>query len=206
MPEIPLGSGVAEPGIIGAVGNVIAGAVVSAVDGRQTTGSGPADFEEGGVFADPVEGWVYNGEPWDPYNTGDPELDQEESEVPPIAFIPPTAGQGEPDPYEPEPGSQTEEDEPMPSFWDFVNPIIDVAQGQSPGGSPYTSNYVAATPPGAITNAPVTINPRTGRPVCKRRRRRRLLTESDFNDLMRIATLPNKQNVTVALAKAVGRR
>jgi len=40
----------------------------------------------------------------------------------------------------------------------------------------------------------------------RRRRRRRLLTESDFNDLMRIATLPNKQNVAVALAKAIGRR
>ncbi len=40
---------------------------------------------------------------------------------------------------------------------------------------------------------------------CKRRRRRRLLTESDFNDLMRIATLPNKDTVKVALAKAVGR-
>jgi len=41
---------------------------------------------------------------------------------------------------------------------------------------------------------------------CKRRRRRRLLTESDFNDLMRIATLPNKDTVKVALAKAIGRR
>ncbi len=41
---------------------------------------------------------------------------------------------------------------------------------------------------------------------CKRRRRRRLLTEGDFNDLMRIGTLPNKDTVKVALAKAVGRR
>jgi len=49
------------------------------------------------------------------------------------------------------------------------------------------------------------IDPRTGK-RCYRRRRRRLLTEGDFNDLMRIATLPNKQNVTVALAKAIGRR
>jgi len=55
--------------------------------------------------------------------------------------------------------------------------------------------------PGTLTTAPTT------RTACKpRRRRRRLLTEGDFNDLMRIATLPNKQNVTVALAKAVGRR
>jgi len=52
---------------------------------------------------------------------------------------------------------------------------------------------------------PALIDPRTGK-RCYRRRRRRLLTEGDFNDLMRIATLPNKQNVTVALAKAIGRR
>ncbi len=53
----------------------------------------------------------------------------------------------------------------------------------------------------------VTVNTATGKvTACKRRRRRRLLTESDFNDLMRISTLPNKQNVAVALAKAVGRR
>jgi hypothetical protein len=49
------------------------------------------------------------------------------------------------------------------------------------------------------------IDPRTGRPVCRRRRRRRLLTDGDFNDLMRISTLPNKDIVKIALAKAVGR-
>lgn len=53
--------------------------------------------------------------------------------------------------------------------------------------------------------APARINPRTGRPVCARRRRRRLLTDGDFNDLMRISTLPNKDIVKIALAKAVGR-
>ncbi len=52
----------------------------------------------------------------------------------------------------------------------------------------------------------VTVDTRTGRvTVCRRRRRRALLTEGDFNDLMRIGTLPNTQNVRVALAKAVGR-
>ncbi len=51
------------------------------------------------------------------------------------------------------------------------------------------------------------IDPKTGqlKPVCKRRRRRRLLTDGDFNDLMRISTLPNKDIVKIALAKAVGR-
>ncbi len=58
---------------------------------------------------------------------------------------------------------------------------------------------VVAAPPG------VRIDPRTGKPVCKRRRRRRLLTDGDFNDLMRISTLPNKDIVKIALAKAVGR-
>lgn len=51
----------------------------------------------------------------------------------------------------------------------------------------------------------VKIDPRTGRVVCRRRRRRRLLTDGDFNDLMRISTLPNKDIVKIALAKAVGR-
>lgn len=55
------------------------------------------------------------------------------------------------------------------------------------------------TPPGMYVDS-------HGHLVHRRRRRRRLLTESDFNDLMRIATLPQKQNVTVALAKAIGRR
>lgn len=70
-------------------------------------------------------------------------------------------------------------------------------------------NAPAAALPGvpsvAAPAAPVRIDPRTGRPVCKRRRRRRLLTDGDFNDLMRISTLPNKDIVKIALAKAVGR-
>lgn len=71
-------------------------------------------------------------------------------------------------------------------------------------------NQPAAALPGvpavaAPGPAPVRLDPRTGRPVCKRRRRRRLLTDGDFNDLMRISTLPNKDIVKIALAKAVGR-
>ena len=79
-----------------------------------------------------------------------------------------------------------------------------------------------ATPPAMIANGgtcgkspcvcgvdscgrPALIDPRTGK-RCYKRRRKRLLTEGDFNDLMRIATLPNTKNVSVALAKAVGRR
>lgn len=70
--------------------------------------------------------------------------------------------------------------------------------------------YFAATGTGnqfvnGGTVPPIVID--QGQPVrCKRRRRRRLLTDGDFNDLMRIATLPNKDIVKIALAKAIGRR
>lgn len=36
-----------------------------------------------------------------------------------------------------------------------------------------------------------------------RRRRRRLLTNTDFNDLLRISNLPNSKNVAIALSKAI---
>ncbi len=76
-----------------------------------------------------------------------------------------------------------------------------------PGYTPAGGSMAFA--PGGQGRVPttVTVNTATGKVTpCRRRRRRRLLTEGDFNDLMRIATLPNKQNVAVALAKAVGRR
>lgn len=80
---------------------------------------------------------------------------------------------------------------------DLGGQIIDAFVGD-PAAVPGSVPFVA---PGVQTYASSTTV------KCKpRRRRRRLLTEGDFNDLMRIATLPNKQNVTVALAKAVGRR
>jgi len=57
------------------------------------------------------------------------------------------------------------------------------------------------TPPKVI------VDTRTGAvTTCARRRRRKMLTESDFNTLLRISTLPNNQNVRIALAKAIGRR
>ena len=84
---------------------------------------------------------------------------------------------------------------------------IDIAQGQAIGGglpAPMRFQGPAAQVPAPRT---VTVDTVTGEvKECKRRRRRRLLTESDFNDLMRISTLPNKENVRIALAKAVGRR
>ena len=95
----------------------------------------------------------------------------------------------------------------MPSFWDIASGVVDVIQGQPVGNVPTTFAPPTSLPPpvSTPTSGQYYVNSR-GQLCKKRRRRRRLLTESDFNDLMRIATLPNKQNVTVALAKAVGRR
>jgi len=73
------------------------------------------------------------------------------------------------------------------------------------------SGLVAAPPvvqPGGPSGMPakVTVDTRTGKITkCKRRRRRKLLTESDFNVLLRVATLPNKENVRIVLGKAIGR-
>jgi len=52
---------------------------------------------------------------------------------------------------------------------------------------------------------PALVDPRTGK-RCYKKRRPKLLSDGDFNSLMRIATLPNNQNVRIALAKAIGRR
>ncbi len=60
--------------------------------------------------------------------------------------------------------------------------------------------------PSGPVPARVTVDTRTGKvTACKRRRRRKLLTESDFNVLLRVATLPNKENVRIVLGKAIGR-
>ena len=102
-------------------------------------------------------------------------------------------------------------DEDMAIDWGdiFTTSIPGIIEGFLGPAPPAYAQFPPANAPGAVPVAGSTaarcINTKTGLP-CKRRRRRRLLTESDFNDLMRIATLPNKQNVAVALAKAVGRR
>jgi len=200
--EIPVGVAQGGP-ILGNVAAVGAGAILSAVgSGSPSTGTSPGDFEEGGVFEDRPTGWVLDGEPWDPYETG---TTQEET-APPI-FIPVDAAEEIPG----DPPEQNEE-EPMSTFWDIASGVVDVIQGQPVGNAgplgfapPVAQAGVGPrTPTGGTQN--LRWDARSGRWVCKRRRRRRLLTESDFNDLMRIATLPNKQNVTVALAKAIGRR
>ena len=220
--EIPVAQSPAPTGA-GPISAVVSGAVLPAILGSAARIGDPVraqpriptpipinpDAEPSSVFQEdepqPDPESIYANLPplnpeWQDVDVFGDEPEPSFEEESPPAFIPVDAGVGEPDPLEP----TTEEEEPMSSFWDFVNPIIDVAQGQQPGGSNFVGGPYAG--PSGMVNAPVQINPRTGRPICKRRRRRRLLTESDFNDLMRIATLPNKQNVTVALAKAVGRR
>lgn len=105
---------------------------------------------------------------------------------------------------------EREEDMAIP-WGDIFSGAIDIWQGQNvgggvPAGMAPPSSYVPMPGPLPSPLPGVRIDPRTGKPVCKRRRRRRLLTEGDFNDLMRISTLPNKENVRIALAKSIGRR
>lgn len=80
----------------------------------------------------------------------------------------------------------------------IVGDVSGAAFGPSPASS-FTYGKPSYTGPGPLSALPGDKFP------CKRRRRRRLLTESDFNDLMRISTLPNKEGVRIALAKAIGR-
>lgn len=72
---------------------------------------------------------------------------------------------------------------------------------------PQAQPALVAAPAAAATTAgcqPKFIDPRTGKPcVLRKRRRRKLLTESDFNTLLRISTLPNNSMVKIALAKAI---
>ncbi len=110
----------------------------------------------------------------------------------------------------------TPEDQEM-ADWGWIGDIVDVLQGQVPGGGPITTqpyfppqpSYLApvtgipggypATPPSA---APVL--DRYGRP-CRRRRRRRLLTNSDLKDLAALKTITgNNDALKMAVTKAVG--
>lgn len=104
--------------------------------------------------------------------------------------------------------AQNREESEMAVDWgNVLSGAVDIIQGQRVGGGPSQSFNSGGTYTPVPAIGPQETFATRDRQWCKpRRRRRRLLTEGDFNDLMRIATLPNKQNVTVALAKAVGRR
>jgi len=132
--------------------------------------------------------------------------------------------------FEDAPGGIYERANPVPTDWDAVyEAYVELNQPKSGeivinwnevGASifqaldPFGVNQGAidalgfAAPTGGAKAAPtMVVNPVTGQVTRKacRRRRRRLLTDGDFNDLMRISTLPNKDIVKIALAKAVGR-
>lgn len=98
------------------------------------------------------------------------------------------------------------------AMWDWLQGATTIGQlGETVGWWGGDSGLVApqqATAPGGAAAMParVTVDTRTGKITkCKRRRRRKLLTESDFNVLLRVATLPNKENVRIVLGKAIGR-
>lgn len=107
----------------------------------------------------------------------------------------------------PEPFFETEED--MAVDWGGVIQQVVGGTFDPLGLGAQARSMFAGVPgtPAQATPRTVTVDTVTGRvSTCRRRRRRRLLTEGDFNDLMRIATLPNKDTVKIALAKAIGRR
>ncbi len=89
-------------------------------------------------------------------------------------------------------------------IYDFAGPAAQVpGPAMTPGGSCACNSNPCVC--GTINGRPALVNAQTGK-RCYRRRRRVMLTEGDFNTLLRIATLPNNANVRTALAKAIGRR
>ncbi len=97
---------------------------------------------------------------------------------------------------------------------------IDLLQGQPIGGGfggggwpPYQPSFAPQIPLGTGdptyngVPAKVTVDTKTGKVTpCRRRRRRKLLTESDMCVLFQVATLPNNSNVRTALSRAICRR
>jgi len=101
------------------------------------------------------------------------------------------------------------EEEPMAhTWWHLGSQVIDVLQGQSP-----TAQSAMGVPIGFAPSASADTFATTGggyytgavqRARCKRRpRQRNMLSQSNLNILFQIATLPNNQNVRIALAKAI---
>lgn len=117
------------------------------------------------------------------------------------------------------------------SFWDDLGDLAISWIGQEAGLFPTTTvpqtpsvitggGGTGGVPPTTVVSSPglPPINPNTGQPyknmkwdpykgkwVRCRRRRRKLLTDSDYNALLKIQTLKNNQNMQVAIAKALGR-
>lgn len=119
-----------------------------------------------------------------------------------------------------------ENDMPGDFFDDLGDVGLDWLRGELGLGTPTTQTPFINT--GGVTPQAPTIGPAAGatpaatcstgaspvyKKVCgvykwvtpKRRRRRRLMTESDYNDLLRIEGLKVNKNMTVAIAKALTR-
>ncbi len=190
LPVVPVGE--AQTGPV-TVGLLPPGSVFGTGAGVPTVDAGEPVFEEGSIFA-PGEVWG------DDLPPGTYDVPYEDIEYP-YPELPGT------DPLEPEGDTQV-----AVTWTDFLTGttqgLIDaLIPGSSLGPVGVAPQQFAAGTGATAPPAKVTVDTKTGKVTpCHRRRRRRLLTEGDFNDLMRIATLPNKQNVAVALSKAVGRR
>lgn len=101
----------------------------------------------------------------------------------------------------------------MPTFGEFISQGLDLVNtyGQM-NSSQLASSFAPQIPVGTGdpyyngTPAKVTVDTRTGKVTpCRRRRRRKMLTEGDMCQLFQIATLPNNANVRTALARAIKR-
>lgn len=99
------------------------------------------------------------------------------------------------------------------SFWDIASGVVDLIQGQNPGGSmrpalPAGTQVQSFLPAQTVQQpAKVTVDTRTGQVTsCKRRRRKRLLTPTDLSDLAALAAIVGKGDaLKMAVAKAVRR-
>lgn len=94
----------------------------------------------------------------------------------------------------------------------ILSGAVDIWQGQTPGNAPtiYNPGMSFAGPQGgsvAPGPAKVVVDTRTGAVTkCNRRRRRRLLTSTDINDLAALkAIVGGGQAMNLAVAKAVRR-
>ncbi len=102
------------------------------------------------------------------------------------------------------------------AFWDGVSAVVDVIQGQAVGGGfvggPTVQAYAPMGAPvpssfPAAAGGKVTVDTKTGKVTpCRRRRRRRLLTPTDLNDLAALKTIVGGgQSMNFAVMKAVRR-